>query len=108
EATQLLEQFRQGKISREKVLRAFQSAPVVDLGFAEVDTHRALRKGFPEVIFAAGKTTPQVVAIAAEIASREKRLLITRVTPDHAKALKKEFKTAVYHQLARCVTLQKN
>jgi pyridinium-3,5-biscarboxylic acid mononucleotide synthase len=107
EATQLLEQFRQGKISREKVLRAFQSAPVIDLGFAEVDSHRALRKGFPEVIFAAGKTPQQVVAIAAEIASREKRLLITRVTPDHAKALKKKFKAAIYHQLARCVTLGK-
>jgi pyridinium-3,5-biscarboxylic acid mononucleotide synthase len=108
EASQLLEQFRRGKISREKVLRAFQTAPVVDLGFAEVDTHRALRKGFPEVIFAAGKTPQQVVAIAAEIAAREKRLLITRVTSDHAKALKKKFKTAVFHELARCVTLEKN
>ncbi|MEO5802043.1 MAG: nickel pincer cofactor biosynthesis protein LarB [Verrucomicrobiota bacterium] len=108
EAAQLLEQFRKGKVSREKVLRSFQSAPVVDLGFAEVDTHRALRKGFPEVIFAAGKTPQQVVAIAAEIAAREKRLLITRVTPEHAKALKKKFKTAIYHQLARCVTLEKN
>jgi hypothetical protein len=108
EASQLLEQFRRGKISREKVLRAFQTAPVVDLGFAEVDTHRALRKGFPEVIFAAGKTPQQVVAIATEIAAREKRLLITRVTSDHAKALKKKFKTAVFHELGRCVTLEKN
>lgn len=108
EATQLLKQFRAGKISQEKILHAFQSAPVVELGFAEVDTHRALRKGFPEVIFAAGKTPQQVVAIATEIAAREKRLLITRVTPEHVKALKKKFKTAIHHQLARCVTLEKN
>ena len=108
EAAQLLDQFRQGKISREKVLRSFQMAPVVGLGFAEVDTHRALRKGFPEVIFAAGKTPQQVVAIATEIAAREKRLLITRVTPEHAKALKKKFKAAIHHQLARCVTVKKN
>ncbi len=107
EAANLLDQFRAGKISREKVLHAFQAPPVIDLGFAEVDTHRALRKGFPEVIFAAGKTPEQVVAIAREITSREKQLLITRVGPEHAKALKRKFKNAVHHELARCVTLSK-
>ena len=56
EASQLLETFHAGGISREKVLQAFQAAPVADIGFAQVDTHRALRKGFPEVIFCEGKT----------------------------------------------------
>lgn len=107
EAAQLLKQFRKGKISQDKVLRAFQAAPVADLGFAEVDTHRALRKGFPEVIFAAGKTPQQVVQIAAKIFSIEKRVLITRCTPEHAKALKQKFKVVVHHELARCVTLEK-
>jgi hypothetical protein len=65
EAAQLLDRFRAGKIPREKVLRAFQSAPIADLGFAQVDMHRALRKNFPEVIFGAGKTPEQVVKIAA-------------------------------------------
>jgi NCAIR mutase (PurE)-related protein len=48
------------------VLQAFQAAPVADLGFAKVDTHRGLRRGFPEVIFGAGKTPDQVVKIGAE------------------------------------------
>jgi NCAIR mutase (PurE)-related protein len=108
EAAQLLKRFRAGKISQGKVLRAFQAAPVADLGFAEVDLHRALRKGFPEVIFAAGKTPDQVVQIAAKVFSNEKRTLITRVTTEHVKALKKKFKIAVHHELARCVTLEKN
>ena len=56
EATKLLDAFRAGKASRQKVLSAFRAAPVANLGFAQVDTHRALRKGFPEVIFGAGKT----------------------------------------------------
>ena len=56
EAIKLLENFRAGGVSRDKVLQAFQRAPVADLGFAQVDTHRALRKNFPEVIFGAGKT----------------------------------------------------
>ncbi|HUA68508.1 MAG TPA: nickel pincer cofactor biosynthesis protein LarB [Candidatus Saccharimonadales bacterium] len=107
EAVKLLEAFRAGKISRGKVLRAFQSAPVADLGFAQVDTHRALRKGFPEVIFGSGKTPEQVVKIAAKILAREQRVLATRITPEHAGALRKKFKAAVHHSLARCATIEK-
>ena len=107
EAIQLLEKFRTGKVPQGQVLRAFQSAPVADLGFAQVDTHRALRKGFPEVIFGAGKTPEQVVRIAAKLLEREQRVLVTRVNDQHARALKRKFKTAVQHKLARCVTLEK-
>jgi NCAIR mutase (PurE)-related protein len=106
-AAHLLEQFRAGKISREKVLRAFQAAPAADLGFAQVDTHRALRKNFPEVIFGAGKTPEQVVKIAAKLLERGQQALVTRVTAEQARALRKKFKRAVHHPLARCVTIEK-
>ena len=102
----LLEQFRAGGVSREKVLQAFQAAPVADLGFAQVDTHRALRRGFPEVIFGAGKTPEQVVRIAARLLKGEQRILITRVNGEHARALRRKFKQAVHHSEARCVTIQ--
>ena len=107
EAAHLLEQFRAGKIPQEKVLRAFQSAPVADLGFAQVDTHRALRKNFPEVIFGAGKTPEQVVKIAAKLLEHGQQVLVTRITPEHARALRKKFKRAVHHESARCVTIEK-
>jgi NCAIR mutase (PurE)-related protein len=80
---------------------------VADLGFAQVDTHRALRKGFPEVIFGAGKTPAQVVQIAAKLVAHEQRVLITRITSEHARALRKKFKHAMHHELARCVTIEK-
>ena len=107
DAIALLEDFRQGKIGREKVLRAFQAAPLADLGFAQVDTHRALRQGFPEVIYGAGKTSDQIVSIAQKIWEREERLLITRVTPPQARAVRKKIKSAVHHEAARCVTIEK-
>jgi len=107
EASRLLDNFRAGKTSREKVLRAFQAAPVADLGFAKVDTHRALRKHFPEVIFGAGKTPAQVVKIAIKLLEHGQPVLATRVSADHARALKKKFKLAVHHPLARCVTIEK-
>jgi NCAIR mutase (PurE)-related protein len=107
EAVKLLEKFRVGDFSREKVLHAFQAAPAVDLGFAQVDTHRALRKGFPEVIFGAGKTPAQVIKIAARLLQRETRILITRITAEHARSLRKKFRHAIHHETARCVTIDK-
>jgi NCAIR mutase (PurE)-related protein len=103
EAILLLEKFRAGGVGRDEVLRAFQAAPTADLGFAQVDLHRSLRKNFPEVIFGSGKTPAQVVAIATRLAQREKRVLVTRVGLEQARALRKKLRGAVYHESARCV-----
>jgi NCAIR mutase (PurE)-related protein len=102
----LLERFRAGKVSREKVLQAFQSAPMAELGFARVDKHRALRQGFPEVIYGEGKTPEQVVKIAAKILDGDSRLLVTRAGPEHAKKMLRSFKKARYHEAARCITVE--
>jgi NCAIR mutase (PurE)-related protein len=107
EAIKLLEKFRAGGVGRDAVLQAFQAAPVADLGFAQVDTHRALRKGFPEVIFGAGKTPEQVLKIAAKLLEHDQNVLATRITAAHARVLRKKFKRAVHHELARCVTIEK-
>jgi len=107
EAARLLEQFRAGQVGRDKVLRAFQAAPVADLGFAQLDLHRGLRNGFPEVIFGPGKTAEQVVKIAARLLGHEKRVLLTRASPEQVRALRKKFRRAVHHELARCVTIER-
>ncbi|HEY3860569.1 MAG TPA: nickel pincer cofactor biosynthesis protein LarB [Verrucomicrobiae bacterium] len=105
DAIKLLEKFRAGKISLAGAVRAFQAPPVADLGFAQVDSHRALRRGFSEVIYGAGKTAAQVAEIAKQIRSREERLLVTRVDAAQARALAKKFKEARHHEAARCVTI---
>ena len=107
EAAALLDRFQRGEADRDAVLRAFQAAPVQELGFAAVDTHRALRKGFPEVIFGAGKTPDQVVAIAEKIVAANDRVLVTRITPEHAVAFRKKFRKGVHHEAARCLTLER-
>lgn len=106
DAIQLLEKVRDGKISLTDALAAFQAPPVVDLGFAQVDSHRALRKGFAEVVYCAGKTSAQIVKIAAKILEQEDRLLLTRLTTDQAAVVRKKFKTAQYHEAARCITVE--
>ena len=107
EAIKLLEEYRAGGVTRDAVLRQFQAAPVADLGFAQIDTHRTLRRGFPEVIFGAGKTPSQILAIAAKLFEREGRVLVTRVAPEPARSLCRRFKRAVHHELARCVTIER-
>src|SRR6202000_1738975 len=67
----------------------------------------ALRKGFPEVIFGAGKTPDQVLKIAGKLLEHGQNVLATRLTPEHARILRKKFKNAVHHELARCVTIEK-
>ena len=106
DAVEILEKVRAGKIEVTDALAAFQAPPVSDLGFAQVDAHRALRKGFPEVIYGGGKTAAQVVGIAGKIAEREGCLLITRLNVEQVRAIKKKFKKARYHEAARCVTLE--
>lgn len=106
DAIALLDRFQAGEVSRQEVLHAFQRAPIADLGFAQVDTHRSLRKGFPEVIYGAGKTPAQVAAIAAKLVEREPCLLITRVTAAHARAVKRTLRGIVWHETARCLTFE--
>ncbi len=105
ETRALLERLRRGETSLEAVVRALQAAPFADLGFANVDTHRALRQGFPEVIFGAGKTAAQVVGIAERLFQQHGRVLVTRATPEHARALRRRFRAARHHEVARCITL---
>ena len=107
QAITLLEQFRSGSVDRDAVLRAFQKAPVADLGFAQLDLHRSLRKNFPEVVYGAGKTPQQVVLIAARLLKEEGRVLVTRVDASHIKALRRRFPSLQVHESARCVTLER-
>ena len=107
EGRELLEKFRSGAVNADAVLRSFQAEPVAEFSFAQVDTHRALRKGFPEVIFGAGKTAEQVVKIADAILEREKHVLITRVSHEHAAKVSERFPAAVHHERARCITISK-
>src|SRR6266704_6015743 len=78
----LLEGVRRGKVSSDAALRRLKTLPYEDLGFAKVDNHRAVRRGFPEVIFGEGKTVLQIAAIMAKVASKRQPVLVTRVGPE--------------------------
>jgi pyridinium-3,5-biscarboxylic acid mononucleotide synthase len=83
----LLRSVAEGAVSPAQAHARLSAAPFDDLGFANVDHHRAMRAGFPEVILGLGKTPAQVAAIARSVIGRAGRVLITRVEADHLVAL---------------------
>jgi len=83
----LLAEVAAGAVTVEDAERRLAWNPVEELGFATVDHHRAMRQGFPEVVFGQGKTPGQVVAIAERIAARGDGFLATRVAPEAAERL---------------------
>ena len=84
----LLDQVAAGTMAVDGALDALATEPVESLGFATIDHHRALRQGYPEVVYGGGKSAAQVVAIAQRIAERGDGVLVTRVAPDAVEALR--------------------
>ena len=74
----LLEELSAGRSTVDDALRVLDAEPVESLGFASIDHHRALRSGYPEVVFGEGKTVEQVVAICERIAEHRDGFLVTR------------------------------
>ena len=101
----LLHAVRQGEVDPEQALESLARLPFVDVPDARVDTHRALRHGLPEVIYAPGKTAEQIAAIAAALREAGQDLLVTRVDPELARALRLAIDGAVYDERARLLWL---
>jgi len=75
--------------------------PFADMGYAKVDLHRAKRKGFPEVVFCEGKTKNQILSIAQKICKANDIVLLTRVSKEVSRILKRKFPKGKYHPDAR-------
>ena len=104
-AKQLLEAVRNGSMNVEEGLARLRSLPFVELEGARVDTHRELRCGFPEVVFAQGKEPAELIRISCSIAAAHDRLLVTRLDEEGALAIQSELGGTTYHSRARALTL---
>jgi pyridinium-3,5-biscarboxylic acid mononucleotide synthase len=103
----LLSRLQRGEAQLEAVyadlMARFRAQPFEDLGFARVDHHRSVRKGFPEVVFGQGKTPAQVAAIAGRIVGHGQTLLITRTNAEAYAAVLAVVPDAVFHEQARII-----
>lgn len=97
---QLLEQVAAGQLSTVDALERLRRLPFEDIGFARVDHHRRLRRGFPEVIYARGKTPQQVVEIAQRLVEVDGLALATFVDAEVHTALVERFDGVDYDEQA--------
>ena len=104
----LLTRVADGSVSPDLALDDLSKEPFEALEFATIDHHRALRQGFPEVIYGAGKTTDQIVAIAERIAERHGSFLATRLSKEAADALARRFRGVAVNAVARTAHLAGN
>jgi NCAIR mutase (PurE)-related protein len=104
---QLLEEVQAGRVSPAQALERLRHLPFEDLGFARVDHHRALRQGFPEVVFAPGKDVGQLRGIISALTAGSDHILVTRLAPDKAEILLADFPEARYHPLSQALTLSR-
>jgi NCAIR mutase (PurE)-related protein len=101
----LLKSVKSGETSVEEAKAQLRSLPFEDLGFARIDHHRALRKGFPEVIWGEGKTSHQILSIMRQLKSKGHNVLITRLDEKRARVIRKVFRKSQYYLQSRVLTL---
>jgi NCAIR mutase (PurE)-related protein len=102
----LLGRVRSGELAVEEALTELRHLPFADLGFANVDHHRALRTGAPEVIFGEPKSVDQIAAIAQEIVRMGQNVLITRLEDEKASRLVEHLPALRYAPLSRTATIE--
>ena len=101
----LLEGVRAGNVAVDDALSALKSLPYEDLGYAKLDHHRALRNGFPEVVYCPGKATEHILGILERLTARSAKVLATRASAEVAARVLDRFPRAVYHELGRILVV---
>ncbi len=104
----LLQRVKDGILPVQDALEKLRVLPYEDLGYARLDHHRALRQGFPEVVFAQGKTPEQVGALVARLAEHNDRVLATRASPEKYQAVLERVPDAIYHEMGRLIVVNRS
>jgi pyridinium-3,5-biscarboxylic acid mononucleotide synthase len=97
----LLQEVAAGVKTAQDAAQQLQLLACEDIGYAHIDHHRSLRKGFPEVIFGEGKSAEQIAGIMERMSSQETVILATRVDPVKAQEVRTRFPLTQYHSEAR-------
>jgi len=102
---ELLSKVREGTVEVDEALEKLRTLPFEDIGFASIDHHRHLRRGFPEVIYGRRKSVEQIITIMERMVERGENVLITRLADGKAKIIRGRFPESQYHRNARILTL---
>jgi NCAIR mutase (PurE)-related protein len=102
----LLDAISAGELSVDDGVEALRRLPFENLGWACLDHHRHLRKGFPEVIYGPGKTPDQLVEIVVRMIEADGPVLVTRVSEAQATAVTEATAGVHYHPVPRALSFK--
>lgn len=102
--TDIFEKYKRGELELTEALQMVSDHGMVEMGFATIDTDRLRRTGFPEMIYAAGKTVDQVKRIAERMYQSGIDILATRATPEMYAAVQEVVPDAHYNAMARTIS----
>ena len=102
----LLKRVGSGEMGVEEALKQLRGEPLRHLGFATLDLERAVRRGFPEVVFGAGKTPEQVVQIVGSLRGAGQTVLVTRAGREMFEAVQHADPRAEYNERARAIVIR--
>jgi len=103
---ELLAQVASGAVSMDEAVASLRSLPFEDVGFAKIDHHRAIRCGFPEVIYCQGKSPAHVAEIFDRSAATGLNVIATRASHEAADAVRHTRPHAEFNEVARTIILQ--
>jgi NCAIR mutase (PurE)-related protein len=101
----LLEDIKAGRIEIRDAMATLKGLPFEDIGYATIDHHRALRRGFPEVILGEGKSSQQIIAIIKRMKQQGDTILVTRVSNRKGVTIQRSIPEARYHPIPGMITL---
>ncbi len=105
---ELLLRFQTGDTNLDEVVEKLKHLPFENLGFAHVDHHRAIRQGFPEVIFGRGKTPEQIAGIAEKLLEHSANVLVTRTNQEAFALVQKVEPTAIFHESCGAISVRRD
>ena len=104
----ILQKIQDQQLPVEEAAQQIKQLYYHNLEYAAVDTHREMRKGFPEVIYCPGKTTPQIIAIAQKLYElSDQNILATRADRETFAELSLIIPEAEYIETARTIVIRK-
>lgn len=101
---EVLQALADQKLTVDEADSQLKDAGFVDLEFAKIDTDRAKRTGYPEIIYGAGKTASEIIGIVELMLEQATPVLITRIDGDKAELVQHAFPKLVYHQRAQILS----
>lgn len=103
----LLEEVKSSDISVDEAMLKLKKMPFEDIGFAKIDSHRALRVGYPEVIYCEGKALEHIKRIVSVMQNSGSNILATRASKEVYEAIKEVDDSVEYFELARICFIKK-